>query len=85
LTAVNGTGGGVGQSTLLTGFNSSSRVQSERGEAAAAVAAGKQCGSWSTATDKLTLKSQECPIEYPRISVEVSDLWRRGLAGLTAT
>lgn len=79
--AVNGTGGAM-QPALLTGFNgSSSRVQRESGMSA--MAAGKQCGSWSKATDRLTLNSQECPLDYPRISVEVSTAsgWGPGVGG----
>lgn len=63
------------------GFNSASRAREEAGQALRTPGGrAQQCGAWDKVTDRLQLKKEECPYDYPRLSVEVS-LWE-GQAGL---
>jgi hypothetical protein len=74
--AANGTGSSL-QVSLLTGFggnSSAGRVQDEAGQAVrSAGGKGGRCDVWSKATESLILKQEDCPLSYPRITLEVSD------------
>lgn len=64
------------QVSLLTGFSGNSsagRVQDEAGKAVrSAGGQGGRCDVWSKTTESLILKQEDCPFNYPRITLEVS-------------
>lgn len=54
------------------GFNSANRVQEEAGQALRTPGGRtQQCEAWDKVTDRLQLKKEECPFNYPSLSVEV--------------